>query len=189
MVLLQTEPFIAFKNIAEAVHYIFIVIALIIGGIWTLYTFSSLGAKKKAELELYEQAVINIEISCKHENINQQNEIYIHGIVKIENKGNRNTFLDFRKIPSFQISKLVFDANGNSLVAYTFNQNNLLLPYLVLRQGAFSTHPFVMKVTEKGFYMVTFKVAVNNTEHILFKDAGGVSSTSCWTGSTCMMVS
>src|SRR5436190_18573235 len=77
------------------------------GGAWTMYTFSSLGARAKAQAEMFKQAVLDISIDAKQEESIGDDRI-LTAVATVVNKGTRNTFLDFRKRAAFQISRIEF---------------------------------------------------------------------------------
>lgn len=181
-----------FKNIADGIHNIVIVIALIVGGIWTLWTFSSLGERQKAQDErqkaqdeLFKQAVLDIILDCKQEQLN--NEDYIHANVKIVNHGKRNTFLDFSDSPC-QVHKLVFNDDGSAETTFSISQDNLTSRSIVLRSGATQEYPFVIKVPEKGFYVVEYRVPLDSTEFTEHTRAGGPQGKIFWVGSATVMI-
>jgi hypothetical protein len=174
-----------FKNIAAGIHSIVIVLALIVGGIWTLWTFSSLGERQKAQDELFKQAVLDIIVDCKQEQLN--NDDYIHANVKIVNHGKRNTFLDFSDSPC-QVHKLVFSDDGSAETTFSISQDNLTSRSIVLRSGATQEYPFVIKVPEKGFYVIEYRVPLDSTEFTEHTRAGGPEGKIFWVGSATVMI-
>ncbi len=86
-----------FKNVAAGVQSIILAVAVLVGGIWTVYLFRILDTKGRAlaerhafELRDREQGVINIDISAKQVSIpgDKGRNIYID--IQVKNLGNRN---------------------------------------------------------------------------------------------------
>lgn len=176
-----------FKSITEGIHHIVIILAIIVGAIWTLWTFWSLGERQKAQDELFKQAVIDISIECKQQQIEHNNDDYIQANVKIVNQGKRNTFLDF-KDPPLNVEKLIFNDDGSSKIAYTLEQKSYTSASIVLRSGATQGYSFVVKVPEKGFYLVRFLVPLDSTEVKEHVVAGGPKGKINWTGTTSILI-
>ena len=131
-----------FKNVAAGVQSIAVTPAVIIGGVWTLYTFSALGTKARAEAELFQQAVLAIKVEARQESLTVEQGRYIAAIVSIENKGNRNTFLDFRQLKPFRVLPVVFDSAGQGKPdPAAAIEVTTLTTYVTVRRGAVESFP------------------------------------------------
>lgn len=179
-------PHEKFKNITDAIHNIVVILAIIVGAVWTLYTFWSLGERQKAQNELFKQAVVDISIECNQQHMEQPNEDYIQANVKIVNQGKRNTLLDFRDYP-LKVDKLIFSADGSSETEFQIKQG-LDSESIVLRSGATQEYSFVVKVPEKGFYVVKFEVPLDSTEIKEHLAAKGPQGDISWAGSTSILI-
>jgi hypothetical protein len=181
----------AFKNLAEGIQSIVVSAAVVIGGIWTLYTFSALKTKKRAETELFEQAVLDIDVNASQQRFDNSDGLYIGIVVGIINKGNRNTFLDFRKMPVFKITKVRFDEQGAGKETQVLEIQTG--GYLTLRRGAAYQVPRLVQVREKGFYFVRFSVALSEEELVVHtataKDAEYRKGEVVWSGQSYVTVS
>jgi hypothetical protein len=144
-----------------------------------------LGARQKAQDELFKQAVINISIDCKQ--LERDDEDYIQTNVKIVNQGKRNTFLDFNDFP-FRLHKLYFNDAGSTESRLILKQENPLSNSIVLRSGATQEYTVIIKAPEKGFYIVEFLVPLNDTEFKEHKAAGGPSGTIYWGGTASILI-
>jgi hypothetical protein len=97
-----------FKDIAAGIQSYAIVVGVLIGGLWALYTFISLRTKEKAAAELHqfelrerdferinrEQGVINIEIDAEQVSIPNDSGRNIKVNIQVKNLGNRNLKID-----------------------------------------------------------------------------------------------
>ena len=188
MPLLEIQPYEGLKNITEAIHNIFFVVALVIGAIWTLYTFSSLKSRESAKAKLFQQAVLDISITCQQEHVKEMDEDYILSTVKIINKGNRNTLLDFAD-PPLKLSRLYFREDSSVGVASTTKYKALTMTSVVLRSGAIIDIPFVAKIDAKGFYLIEFWVPLHKKEMGDHLSADGPNEeTIYWAGFTTILV-
>src|SRR5262245_32345243 len=98
-----------FQLIAAGIQSILVTLALLIGGIWTLYTFRALYLKQKAqaelaktEAEIFRQAVVKIIVDARQEMFGGETRC-IAADVTVENLGNRNTKLDFSSWCPFRV--------------------------------------------------------------------------------------
>jgi hypothetical protein len=177
-----------FKNVTAGIQSIALAVAVAVGGIWTIYTFSILGTREKARAEIdkdkadFEKAKVeqerqansglDIAINAKQEQLAGDKGYYISALVKITNKGLRNRFIDFSE-PPLSVTKVEFDENGNSSLSFLFDQKNILSDSIVLRTGTTVDYPFLVKVPEKGFYMISFGVELNKEEMEIHRQSGG----------------
>ncbi|HEY9046076.1 MAG TPA: hypothetical protein VIN08_09275 [Ohtaekwangia sp.] len=187
--LVQAQPYEGLKNITEIVHNVTVILALIVGAIWTLYTFSSLRARQKAKFDLFQQAVLDITIDCKQQHVDADDEDYIVAQIKIVNKGNRNTFLNFEKKPSLEIYKVRFDKDGISYLEKLIEQKNVVYKSVVLRSGATCEIPVIVKIPSKGFYTLSFRVHLNEIEFGEHLNSGGPNLADIyWRGSASIFI-
>jgi hypothetical protein len=186
-----------FKNLAAGIQSIILSIVVIIGGIWTVITFSILGTKEKSMAELekekteqYRQANIglDINIAAKQEQLIANKRYYISALVKITNKAIRNRFIDLNQAP-LEVSKVEFDENGSSILSYSLAQKNVISESIVLRTGTSIEFPFLVEVSEKGFYILTLSVKLNKEELEAHKQSGGPDKEEIyWSGDTYVLV-
>ena len=183
-----------FKNVAAGVQSIAVTLAVIIGGVWTLYTFSALGTKSRAEAELFQQAVLAIKVEARQESLKAEQGRFIAAIATVENKGNRNTFLDFRELKPFRVLPVVFDDAGrgepNPLAAIEVTAP---VTYVTVRRGAVESFPMFVRVPKPGLYVVEFKAPLS-PEEIKVHEASAHDSSSTaaplivWGGSAYVVV-
>jgi hypothetical protein len=91
-----------FKNLAAAFQSIFFCLAVIIGGVWTVYTFHKLHQTEKNNVDLetkntelaknlrdlQKKRIINIRISPTQRNIPGDDSKYILALIELTNVGN-----------------------------------------------------------------------------------------------------
>jgi hypothetical protein len=89
-----------FSELMQGIESAAIAIAVIGGGIWALFTFNALRLRQKAraeieqiELQLQQQAVIDIHIEATQLVLPEDNAHYVEIVVTLKNSGNRNTHL------------------------------------------------------------------------------------------------
>lgn len=160
-----------FSKVAQGVQSIVITVAVIIGGAWTVYTFSVLGSAEKAKLELFQQSVLDVSINARQDSIAGDERFYILGEAVITNKGNRNAIIsDNTKIV---LSKFSFDESGNGkwekMSEFGYGGEALL------RSGASNHFPFATTVLEKGMYNVEFRSPVTDKKELDVLKEGGLT--------------
>src|SRR5436190_16364841 len=91
-----------FKNRAAAWQSIVVIIAIIIGGGWTLYRYRTLGEREKAIAELEKeknalatQATVDIVVRAQQEHPVSSSGYFVGATVHIANKGTRDVSLEF----------------------------------------------------------------------------------------------
>jgi hypothetical protein len=200
----------AFKDCAAGFQSLIIAAAVIFGGIWTLYIFRSLGAKTKADMELFRQGVINIEISAAQIAIPGERGLYITAVATLTNSGNRNVALVFDDaVRPFLVSPIKFDATGhgapvdatefdesdtrqgdgvseaNEMTSSGFDLSNSYQGSAILRRGAVQRVPLFTRVNRPGLYLVEFRTRLNEIEHqVDLQDIPGNDDERYWTSST-----
>lgn len=154
-----------FSKVSQGVQSIVVTLAVIIGGVWTVYTFSVLGTTEKAKLELFQQAVLDVSLSARQESIGGDERFYIIGEAVLTNKGNRNTMIG--EECTIVLSKFSFDESGKGhwekMSEFSYGKE------ILLRSGASRQFPFATTVSEKGMYSVEFLTPVTdkNDQRIL----------------------
>lgn len=168
------------SQIASAVESFAVAIAVVLGGIWTLFTFGRLGATKRAQSELAElqqklsrSAQLNIEIRGRQVIDVSQGNYLLLVQATIENVGTRRTNLQFPpdKRPFHAMRVEVMECGdlklGKSLSAgipygdggTEFSQRAVVGP------GARVTLPVAFSVSESGLYLVSFSATPSIEVH------------------------
>src|SRR5690606_35069294 len=90
------------SHLASAVQSIAVAIAVIVGGVWTVFTFNRLRLTKKAEAELAElqqklgrTALLNINVTATSARLASEDGYLISAQAIVENVGTRRTSLLF----------------------------------------------------------------------------------------------
>ena len=159
------------KNIAAAMQSVVVALALVVGGIWTLITFSALGESRKAHLEVAElegklrrQAAVEIRVDASQDSLPGDPGRYIFSVVSIVNSGSRAVNLSFPPDGPFSVHQLQIDQDGSKRPTFAvYDQvqsyrKTSVVPMLgvVVRPGAVYSVPFVTRVPEAGLYVVSF---------------------------------
>lgn len=165
-----------FKNKTEAIKNIALTLAVVVGGVWSLYTFWSLQSSTKAAAELEElnsrifrQPVLQIEFTLAQAALESDPEKYLSGHVEIQNIGKRNALIKFQNgTPPFTASRVSFGASGEPVLGEKFGQYPPKYAGYSIRVGDTEKIPFFLKVGAAGLYFVDFEVQV--AEHHLDED-------------------
>jgi hypothetical protein len=167
-----------FADLMQAVRDIATILAVIAGGIWSLFTFNALRIRQKARAEVQElerklkqQAVVDINIDANQLRLPGDRSLYVEIVVSIKNVGNRNTHLVSKDSPLI-LTEILWDGNkGNKQVEgeyYTFWGG---LDY-VLRVGICHKVPCVVRVENPGLYKIVFAVELSPEELDVAAEAG-----------------
>ena len=169
-----------FKNIASGVQSLVIALGVLIGGVWTLYLFTSLNTRARALAEFEElkrknhQGVITIDIKAEQEDIPDDKGRSIKINIQATNLGDSNSKLKLGDSPLIVI-KLQPDNEGRlhkewvktSDIPY-FNPDKLASPdskpgdliepqdIELLRAGQTESFPTWFHVEEAGLYFIEF---------------------------------
>jgi hypothetical protein len=177
-----------FKNWAAGIQSYVLAIAVLVGGLWTLYRFAAID-RRQVEKELFAQATIDIKIEAKQETL-ENGEQCVVSIVEIRNSGTRNVFLDYGGEP-FSIRKLMFHAEDSPFYARMRHPS----AFQVLRAGETVRTPFVMQVPASGIYEIKFEVPLSGielTEHDKVASQAGAPARNganmYWVGATVLNV-
>lgn len=192
------------SDIASLIQNCLVSVAVIVGGVWTLFTFGALNMKKKAEAELADlqhrlsfKPLINISVDAEAHQAIDRDGFLISAVVRIENVGTRDTSLYFpaNRRP-FCARRVHARARGDVELGLIYETG---LPFgdtsddfsrgAVVRAGARVELPFVVHVPETGVYLASFSV-YPTVEDREFSVSAGAESTSkiTWTGRTYVLV-
>lgn len=188
-----------FKNLAEGIQSIIIVVGLIAGGIWTFRNFNLLHARKIAqsqlkELEkrLEEWGEIETEVIARQIESVNANEFLIVASVEFKNTGTREVRLDFSKRPC-SISEVIFDNSGqprlenpihcNFIAPAPFadDQSDRMLHSAVIEPKGILKTSSAFRITNPGLYLVGCSIKTPTS------DKGQLSDPS-WAGFTYILV-
>lgn len=176
----MAPTFERFKNLGAGVQSWLIGLAVVVGGLWTLYTFGALGTVQRAKLELFQQAQINIKIDA--EQLRGCTDGYcIAARVTISNAG-RNAHLDYARFDPFSVTKIEFNSDGTSRFGPTLTQPSLLSGSRTLRTGESVDYPFFVRVPEPGLYLLQFAVPLDSAEMAIHNLTGPDAPVIFWLG-------
>ena len=91
-----------FKDLAAGIQSVLFSTAIVIGGAWTAFVFMETRPDKKAEYELFSQAVLNVTVEAKQLDVDDEGGLYIAAIAKLENAGNHATHINLKGNPPFR---------------------------------------------------------------------------------------
>ena len=175
-----------FHNITTGLQSIAIAIGVVVGGLWTIYTYDALDARNKAltelkglEKQLNEQAVITVSSVFEQKELPSDNRKYAKVGVTLKNHGSRNTRLDFgdKVIAVSRMKKSEEDwtlkqENIMHFPALTYNDvgQSIIgnLPYIVVRAGGEVVLHFWLQFPQPGLYFMEFQARYSEQESYVF---------------------
>jgi hypothetical protein len=185
-------------KLTAAVQDTIISIAVIIGGIWTVFLFRVLRVKKKAEVELAElqhrlsfKPLINISLRAEAFPAAVGDGFVISADVTIDNAGSRDTtlfFPDNRRPFSVQSVDLLdggdIELGARYETGVPFGDSSQDFSRgTVVRAGARVIVPFIVRVPTAGSYLAAFTTFPSTADRKDSVDAGSpMASKLAWTG-------
>jgi len=156
---------LGFDQVVGRIKDLATIAAILGGGGWTVYTFSALGSRARAQADLFKQAVLDISVVATQESADLCHDAHfpVSAVATIINKGSRNTFLDFRKRPPFRLYKVDFSPDGVGRKAHVMDLE-VDSGYMTLRTGATGKFSVFFAVGAPGLYAVEFWVALSASE-------------------------
>ncbi len=192
------------SHLASAIQSIAVAIAVIVGGVWTVFTFNRLRLTKKAEAELAElqqklsrTALLNINVTATSATLAAEDGYLISAQAIVENVGTRRTSLLFPAdhrpfhavlIRSEENGDLKLGSPIHTGIPYgdgteSFSQRSIVGP------GARVTLPFVFRTKQPGLYMVSFSAIPSIEVHEELTQEGVQDPTKAqWTGRCYVLV-
>lgn len=160
-----------FKNITAGIQALVLAIAIPIGGVWTMLSFQLLNQMKLAEAqlraqlnELRERRVVNIDIKASQTTMPHDTMRYVSAMVEITNVGNYSEILQWHG-PPFRVRQVLF---GNHETPKFGPPTGTMMPIACgedsgteVLPGEIVRLPCIAKVTEPGFYYITFTVSAS----------------------------
>jgi hypothetical protein len=193
-----------FNNISSGIQNIILTTAIIIGGLWTAFTFSTLKTKYRAEAEITELelknartkeelaekgAVLDIKLDARQEILTDNKGYCIAVLAKITNTGVKNTLVDLSQEAPLTAYLISFNDDGTSDRSEVIVQKDYSLSSTVVRSGYTIQLPLFIKVASKGLYVLEFRVRLDKNE-ILIDNAkrGSNVENIYWEGSTYVLI-
>lgn len=191
-----------FKDLMAGFQSLFVCLAVVIGGLWTIYLFDVREEAQKAKVdhetakaayeklarELHEKRVINIKIKSS-QITGPDKGLYILAEVEISNIGTHTEKLYWNG-PPFVARRLRFDQDSNPACDAP---EGLMLPSFVsdvelyrVLPGEVLRIPCMARVKEPGFYYVSFSIRASPPEQLLARQEG--IDKVRWESSTCVVV-
>jgi hypothetical protein len=164
----------AFSNVTSGIQSVVITVAVVIGGIWALYRFSTLKeiARAKAELQeiqkrLFERGILDIQV--------QENEIghmgesihYVKMDVTIHNTGNRTEVINWSKSGAYATSvgaKADGDLEFAETIASRYVTPESEVPASSILPGQTRQLSFLFALRSRGIYHLMFRATVSSPE-------------------------
>lgn len=193
-----------FSRVAAAIESLAVAIAVVFGGLWTLYTFGRLGTTKRAQSELAElqqklsrTAQLNIDVRGWHVPAANEGEYLLLAQAVIDNVGARRTNLQFPAdrrpfhamlVDATDTGDLALGPVLSSGIPYgdgraEFSQRAVVGP------GARVTLPAAFLVTRPGLYLVSFSATPSiDVQQSLDEDGVPQPNHAQWTGRCYVMV-
>lgn len=193
-----------FSHISSGIQNIILGIAIVIGGIWTAFTFSTLKTKYRSEAEITELelknarakeelaekgAVIDIKLDAKQEILTDDKRYCIAVVAKITNTGIKNTLIDLSEESPLTAYLILFHEDGTSERMEVVKQEDYSLSSTVVRSGNTIQLPLFVKVNTKGLYILEFRIRLDKNELSIDNTKRGTDSKNIyWQGSTYVLI-
>ena len=168
----RDENFESLNNLTSSINNMSVTLAVLIGGIWTLYTFYKTQQTNKAkseiqllELKLKVQPAVSISISTSQvASINEQKIFEVE--VVLSNSGSKDAIIHFYEEP-LKMATIFKDADEAMQLAniksIKYKNINIDGPkYLRLRHGIDWKFKYLVKINNPGIYYLQYRVPVNN---------------------------
>jgi hypothetical protein len=169
----------SFLKVASGCQSVLVSLAILVGGVWTLYTFLSLKSIEKARQELeqlsHKRAVVDVHV--KTEAIESAVGDYasmsptrnprwlIHVVVTVKNSGNNQAVLDLsndslflKKLRSATDAKATFSP---AIRHFGLAGVSVAMRSVVVLPGSDQELHYVVDVEEPGMYLVEFRIPMD----------------------------
>lgn len=160
------------------------VLAVLAGGFWTIFLFTSLRQWSKGRIELqkitaelkkleydnFRQAVLQLSMTTRQATIPGRYGRYVLGTVAIENKGNRNTRVSWGDEKPLAVRTVKLKQSGEAEygdpMQYTISAGHKDVKYSgwIVRVGAREHIPFCIRLDEPGLYQIVFRGSLSVDE-------------------------
>jgi len=160
------------------------VLAILAGGLWSIFLFASLrqwsrgrielekvaAEVKKLEFENFRQAVLQLSMKTRQKTIKGDKGRYVLGIVDIENKGNRNTRVSWGKEKPLSVRTVEINGSGvadyGTPMQYAVSAGREDVEYSgwIVRVGAREQIPFCIRIDAPGLYQIVFRARLSVEE-------------------------
>lgn len=161
--------------------------AVVIGGIWTAYTFRVLKLKERAQTDLDQAqklaeglSVVDAKIDVEFLEAHSRFECPIRITATVTNIGSRNTVLSFDDTPVI-VDELLLQGGIVPCVMRSYPFSHLDIPeiakgdrydVLTLRSGATDTFEFLIGLIRPGLYRAKFSTFLSKSEEEVARKAG-----------------
>ena len=184
-----------FRNLAQGIQAIFIIIGAIIASVWALYTFRSTQTVKKSSVELNKlnadidksrtelaklkneqdsTPMVSVELApCLLGSI-EENDLHIRLKIHLKNIGNTSESVDWTKSKIMAaIVESVVDAklNLSSAIHGAIGQIEINTKGLFLWPGETSLDEFLIPISEHNIYVITTIIYVYGESKEVLADA------------------
>lgn len=163
-----------FNKIASGIQALVVAIAVVIGGIWTLYTFASLNQIEKASADLEqsrrdlrERGILDIKLEPKQISNVKDRFRYITIDVTLHNTGNRTEIINWDK-SGIAATQVNVNAAGQVVFGMTSKAKYVIpgqdIPSSSILPGQIRKMPFLITVKNPGIFYLVFHAAVSPLE-------------------------
>jgi hypothetical protein len=180
-----------FKDYTAIAQNLLIAAAVVIGGLWTVYVFEALQTRKKAEQELFAQAILDVEVKAGQLEMDDQGGLYIAAMATIKNNGKRTGNIDLKLTPPFRISKIAFSdtPDGGGRLDQSITARNVTrVDTSAIASGSFDQFHMFVRVPDPGHYYVEFRAALMPADLADDKDIVVPKEPIFWWGATSVQV-
>jgi hypothetical protein len=173
------------QAIAATVQSIALTGAVIVGGVWTWYTFhanrqadTAQAQFQKLKHEIETESRIEIDISTVPLKVPGSERRYVLGSIQMKNVGSANTVLQLDREP-IQIYQVTVGRKGEVWLPVRSPEIKIAptvsTPGLICEVGITKQVHFVAMIEDAGLYVVTFSAVRNASEATAAKSLGAVA--------------
>ena len=180
-----------FKDYTAIAQNLLIAAAVVIGGLWTVYVFEALQTRKKAEQELFAQAILDVEVKAAQLDMDDRGGLYIAATATITNRGKRTGNIDVKELPPFRISKIAFadtPEGGGKLDQSITARNVTRVNTSGIAVGSFDQFHVFVRVPDPGHYYVEFRAELLPIDAVEDKHLKVPKEPIYWWGATSLEV-
>jgi hypothetical protein len=146
------------KDLTGIAQNLLISLAVVVGGVWTIFMFWTERPDRKAEREAFARPIINVEVTAEQIDMDDNGGLYVFAVAKLKNHGNLTGVIDLKATPPFRISRIAFSGERvavGELQAPIAARNVTGTTTAALGAQAYDEY-HVFRVAEPGHYYVQF---------------------------------
>jgi hypothetical protein len=177
------------SKLAGTLQALVVTIAVVVGGVYALYTFRASRSADIANEEFAKlhNSLLDLRIEASQENGINPQESYVRATVFAENKGNSRITLRLRDKPPLWIAKVTsFSTQDDPAIGLDRPiksyirigaDDSAVIGDQIIRPTETYRYPVIFRVRDKGVYLVVFEATVQEEDHRGLEDRKWLAST------------